>query len=407
VKGSRSGNRWIPVGAFALATVLYGGLVLLGTTRPSAFEMDPFDLSDALFVTAVYSFAVMGALVGTKRPGHRMGSIFLATGLLALLSYGSFEYSIAALYGPYRLPLGDEVAWFGTWGWIPMIGGFALVLLTYPTGRFLSPRWGLPLVLVCAGAAVALVGSLGFWPHRGGLLLEVTTSEALPRVAGVPDLSHTLLAVASPIVLFAFLLSILSVMVRFRRSRDIERQQMKGLLYATILLISAGAVDLIAPQILGSGYTSTFDVLAPAGLLAVPLAAGVAVLRYRLYDIDLVINRTIVYGGLTAILVGLYLGTVFVLQQLLAGVTKDSDIAVAGSTLLVAAAFRPLRVRVQGFIDRRFYRNKYNAQLTLENFSSRLRDDVDLEHLAFDLAGVVQDTMQPTHVSVWLRTARP
>lgn len=399
-------ERRLASAALVLATLLYAGLLYLGSRRPPSFELDRFDPSDALFLTAVYMFAVMGALVAAKRPGHRMGSIFLATGLLAMLSYGSFEYSVAAVYGPASLPLGGEMTWFGMWGWVPMTGGICLVLLTYPTGRLLSRPWSAPLALVTIATILAFTGSLGFWDHRGSLLLEVTTLESMPRLAGVPSWSHALVAAASPIALLAILLSIVSVIARFRRSRGEERQQMKGLFLAALIMIFGGLMDAVSTALVGPDSVSTFDVLAPLGLLAVPIGTGIAVLRYRLYDIDLVINRTIVYVLLTGVLAVTYLSLVVVIQRLLGPLTRESDVAIAGSTLAVAALFRPLRTRIQAFIDRRFNRRKYDAQQTLESFSARLRDEVDLQHLTKDLTVVVRDTMEPAHVSVWLKAAR-
>lgn len=391
--------------AFAVATLLYGGLLYLGSRRPPSFELDPFDASDALFLTAVYMFAVMGAIIVAKRPGHRMGPIFLGAGLLAMLSYGSFEYSVAAVYGPASLPLGAEMTWFGMWGWALMIGGVCLVLLTYPTGRLLSRVWAVPLGLVAVATISAFIGSLGFWDLRGSLLLEVTTVERMPRLPGVSGWSHALVALASPVALLATFLSIVAIVVRFRRSRGEERQQMKGLFLAALIMSLGGVLDTVTTALLGLDNASTVDILAPLGLLVVPIGAGVAVLRYRLYDIDLVINRTVVYLLLTGVLALTYLLLVVVIQGLLGPLTSDSDLAIAGSTLAVAALFRPLRTRIQGFIDRRFYRSKYDAQRTLEGFSVRLRDDVDLDHLSRDLAGIVRETMQPAHVSVWLRPA--
>lgn len=181
---------------------------------------------------------------------------------------------------------------------------------------------------------------------------------------------------------------------------------MKTLVFAVALLVFGLLLDAVVDELLGLPST-IFEIVGPLSILAIPIAAGVAILRYGLYEIDVVINRALVYGVLSAILVLFYLGIVFLLQELLTGVTRDSDVAVAASTLAVAAMFRPLRVAIQGFIDRRFYRRKYDAQRTLEHFSSRLREDLDLDRLASDLAEVVRDTMQPTHVSVWLRAARP
>jgi hypothetical protein len=196
----------------------------------------------------------------------------------------------------------------------------------------------------------------------------------------------------------------LSLVVRFHRAGETQRAQIKWLAYAAALLALALAVGTVVfPSAARSSFSfqllSNLTVLA---LGAVPVAVGVAILKYRLYDIDRLINRTLVYGLLTALLAVAYLGLVVLLQGVIPG-AGDSDLTIAASTLAVAAHFRPLRARVQDFIDRRFYRRKFDAQRTLESFSSRLREDVDLEHLSADLLRVVQDTMQPVHSSLWLR----
>jgi hypothetical protein len=193
-----------------------------------------------------------------------------------------------------------------------------------------------------------------------------------------------------------------SLIVRFRRATGEQRVQIKWLALAGALVAVIFPIALVGYGVWGEDVSNVAIMLS---VLSLPVAAGVAILRYRLYDIDVVINRTIVYGALTVILAGTYLGSVLVLQLLLNGLSGDSGLAVAASTLGVAALFRPARARVQGVVDRRFYRRKYDAGRTLTAFSTRLRDEVDLEALSSELRAVVDDAMQPSHVSLWLREA--
>jgi hypothetical protein len=207
--------------------------------------------------------------------------------------------------------------------------------------------------------------------------------------------------VALPMLLLAGLGAMTSVLVRFRRARGDERQQIKW-------FAAAAALTLVWYLVFGQSTRELPEaIVALASILVlqtIPVATGIAILRYRLYDIDRIINRTLVYGSLTVTLVALYFGGIVVLQRIFVTLTgQQSTLAVVASTLLIAALFTPLRRRIQGFIDRRFYRSKYDARKTLEAFSAQLREETDLNALSEDLVGVVRETMQPAHVSLWLR----
>ena len=204
-----------------------------------------------------------------------------------------------------------------------------------------------------------------------------------------------------PIVVLA---SIAAMIVRFRRSRRRERLQLKWVAYTAALTATSFLVSFMLPAQVPQVIQDAVFLSGVAAFAAIPIAAGVAILRYRLYDIDLLINRTLVYGALTVLLAAVYVGCVVLLQGVLRTLTgQESQVAVVASTLAIAALFGPLRRRVQGFIDRRFYRRKYDARKTLDAFSAKLRDETDLEALNNELVGVVRETMQPAHVSLWLR----
>jgi hypothetical protein len=309
---------------------------------------------------------------------------------------GSYaDYWVEARVGPALL--GKTAALYGDLSWIPWIlVPSTFLLLLFPDGRLLSRRWR--PVAWCAAAAigggfVAGVLHAGHMEDRPQLTNPYGVKS--PLIDALQGLSWLLLVIA-------IVGSVTSLILRFRRAHGEQRQQMKWLAFAGAVAGTFVIVFTVLYDVVGEAVANGAIML---GVLSLPLAAGMAILRYRLYDIDVVINRTIVYGALTAILAAAYLGCVLLLQLLLGGITGDSSLAVAGSTLAVAALFRPARARVQDVVDRRFFRRKYDAAQTLEEFSARLRDQIDLGTLNAELSSVVHDTLQPAHVSVWLRSA--
>ena len=289
------------------------------------------------------------------------------------------------------------------WSWTPYVGlgiTAAFLLLLFPDGRLPSRRWR-PVAWLAAGSLVALfLGS--FSPGPLGGFDDITSIEnpfGIDRAGGFFDSLEG--STGWTLLVVSILASASSFVLRLHRARGDERQQLKWFAYAATLL-AAGFITLSATD--GESWIGAAPLV--AGLVALPLAIGIAILRYRLYEIDVIIRRTLVYGAVTAGLAGLYFGIVLALQQVFSSFAGGSDLAVAVSTLAVAALFGPARRRVQHAVDRRFYRRRYDAQRTLETFSARLRDEVDLDALGTELRTVVRDTMQPSDVSLWLRPAQ-
>jgi hypothetical protein len=355
------------------------------------------DNQDAFFVVALVSCMAVGGLVAYRRPRNPIGWFFLASAACFALQSFALQYAIYGLQtDPGSLPAAAVMAWVQTWIWAP---GVMLLLsflpLYFPDGRLISPRWRW-VVGAALFVSVVLTIQSALLPgdSRGSGLVNPLGVEALEPVLALPDL---IMFAPYFAVLFA---SAASLVVRFRRSAGVERQQIKWLAY-TVSVIPAWF--LLNPVIVDNPFVvGAIDAILFAG---VPVSTGVAILRYRLYDIDVLINRTLVYGVLTMTLVGVYLGGVVSLQSVFQIFTgQESQLAVVVSTLAIAALFQPLRRRIQDFIDRRFYRRRYDAVKTLEAFGAKLRDEVDLDQLTDDLAGVARETLQPAYVSLWLRS---
>jgi hypothetical protein len=379
---------------WALSVALAGfGLLFLFLNGSFGHLLDESLGIDAVFALA---FPTVGAIIASRRPGNAVGWIFCAIGLCGGAEVFSVEYGIYALVtNPGSLPAGVVATWVGTWVWLPSVTlTITFLLLLFPHGHLLSPRWR-PVAWLAAGVTVAGCVLLALAPWD---LLDAGVPGQNPF--GIEGLRDIGVAVPIPIFLIGIptmLLSVASLVLRFRRSRGEERQQMKWFVYAGVLVVGALFVPLLVP----GAASSLLQLLVMPTL---PVAAGVAILRYRLYDIDRIINRTLVYGVLTVTLVLIYVGSVIGLQYVLRALTgQESQLAVVASTLAIAALFNPLRRRLQSFIDRRFYRRKYDAAQVLADFGARLRDEVDLATLSDDMLTVVRETMQPARVSLWLR----
>ena len=370
----RSWSDWVPWVMLAVTTACVAVMV------PLSLGEEPIDDTISYGLIAL-TLSGTGAFVASRHPTNPIGWIFCAQG---------FWNGFLEMWGEgmdyHGLPTSEIGRWFINWSWIADMCAYGLVFALFPTGRLLSKRWRwVPVML-----ALALVTGI---PGQG--FSTDNAENPLPIDSPVIEL---LFIVSMSLQLLGLTGAVVALVIRFRRSVGLERLQLKQLVLAASFILPVGALAVLF------WYDSYLvRILLGIALLALPIAAGLAILRYRLYDIDVVINRTLVYGALTATLAGVYLGSVLVLQLVLSAFTEGSGLAVAASTLAVAALFRPVRARIQQGVDRRFFRSKYDAAQTLTAFGSHLRDQVDLEDIGTDLLSVVGETVQPAHASLWLR----
>jgi hypothetical protein len=412
---ARRGYSWLAWSLAGLSFAMFAADIALYIPARSMQGPSPWgtggDSGELISLLPFLAFPVVGALIASRRPENPIGWICLAVGNIWML------YNVTTAYGVYGLlarpgsvPFPAEVGSLGESLWAPALGllGTYLILL-FPDGRLPSRRWR-PVawlsgaVIVLASAGVALFPEP--LPELGGIQNPF-------GLYGYPEVAYALFNVLLLLPL-CILASAVSLIVRFRCSGGEVREQIKWLAFAAsllglVLLVEVVSALIVAPDNFGTGGTQPFWLkllqdAATLGYAGIPVAVGFAVLKHRLYDIDLLINRTLVYGSLTALLAAAYVGSVVSLQSVLRTLTgQESTLAVVASTLLIAALFNPLRRWVQGFVDRRFYRSKYDAAKTLAAFNARLRDQTQLDTLSGDVVGVVKETMQPAHVSLWLR----
>jgi hypothetical protein len=406
---------WALAGLTLTMVVATVALFVLARSSHVPSSLGASTIGDVALFMSFSVFPVIGALIASKRPRNPIGWICLADGLLWALIFLSEDYSAYGLAIPGSVPFPVTInALLYAWLWVPAVGLLGVyLLLLFPDGRLPSRRWR-PLAWL-AGAVIVLESVAVFLTP--GPLEDLGRArnpfglEGLPWVGDAGDVVLALL----PLCMLA---SAVSLVLRYRRSGGEVRQQIKWIAFAAsfvclmyMVVIGGGTIIwlLVAPETPSDLGTQTWwgALLENVMLLSfagVPVAMGFAVLKHRLYDIDIIINRALVYGLLTATLAGVYLGGVIFLQYLFRALTgQESQLAIVASTLAIAALFIPLRRRVQGFVDRRFYRRKYDAAKTLASFNARLRDETDLDTLVDDVVGVVRQAMQPEHASLWLR----
>lgn len=374
----------------AMALTVAGfGLFIANYGTPAEDGWGPRGFQAVFAVT----YALVGLAISVRHPRNLVGWLFVGVGVTDAVSYFAEEYATYALLtAPGTLPAGLEFAWLRSWLWLPAAVPVMIFLpMLFPHGHLPSRR---RLLVAWLGTGSTILATI-VWILLPGPLSEFPEIRNPFGIEGAGDTLWLLFVVALFGLFVAAVAAAVSLVQRFRRSTGTERQQIKWFAYATVLLVA------LMPT---SSLSLPWSLLVIAGLLGIPIAAGVAILRYRLYDIDLLINRTLVYGALTATLALIYWGGIVGLQALLRPVTgPGNDLAIVITTLSIAALSLPLRHRIQGFIDRRFYRHKYNAAKTLAAFSQTARDEVELSRLGGRLVEVVEQTMQPKHVSLWLR----
>jgi hypothetical protein len=386
---------WAACGIALVLTALSLPLLYLNATQPGGKVFGHWLEGTILAI----GFSVVGAIIVPRCPsGNPIGWLFCATGLLWALVHFCAEY---ALYGlltaPGSLWGGEAAAWLFTWFWVPELGITAVSGLFYPDGRLPGSRWRwllwLYLLLTAVGATLSAL-------DPGLISVDFPVRNPL-GVGGMPNAYSTLEA----LMLTAIFVSAISLLLRLRRARGVERQQIKWYAYAVTVATTGGILTYPVAGTIGAewlrwaGYT-----LLVLGVVAIPVAMGLAITRYRLYDIDIIIHRTLLYGALTASLVALYFGCVAVFQWTLGPVVSaNNEAGIVISTLAIASLIQPLHRRIKGLIDRRFYRRRYDAAGALSRFTDQLRNEVDLDHIGDDLEVVVRETMQPVHVSLWLR----
>ena len=372
-------------------------LLVLNSHYPDV-PIYPYWAENLLFAVG---FSTVGAVIASRSSSKNpIGWLFCAIGLSFGVIHFSAQYAIYTLLAqPGTLVGGEAAAWIVSWAWVLAVGLIVFLALLFPDGRLPSGRWRwfawLSLTLILMGAI-----SGAFTP---GLILGLGRINNPLGVEGLPNVWK----LVQTLMLTLIFVSAASLFMRLRRAKGVERQQIKWFTYTGVVASSAALLTYTISEAIGALWLKWVGyVVMQVSIIGMPISMGMAILRYRLYNIDLLINRTLVYGSLTAMLALVYFGGVTVTQAIfrtLTGQQEQPQLAVVVSTLVIAALFNPLRRRIQGFIDRRFYRRKYDAAKTLEAFSAKLKDKTDLDALHAELLGVVKETMQPAHVSLWLR----
>jgi hypothetical protein len=391
----------------ATATLLAAAVVLTVAGQRSGLDVKSgYWTSEFLLVglggTAALLTAAVGLLIALNDARNSIAWIFLGGSCLLAASLASNGYGDWTIYGGKPWPGSAWAASFDNWSFVPAVFvAPALVAQLFPNGRTLGGHWRWAFWVT---VAVGVEATLWALIHPGPTSTFAERTNPLGAHGALGSLATWMDDHGGVVAVPVYAASLASLVVRFRRSRGIERQQLKLLVLAGALPVVAFALSFMWAPLVGEGFVNNaIFVVGFSSLALIPIAVGLAIRRYRLYEIDRLISRTLVYGSLTVVLGAAYVGLVLTGQAVFSSVAGGSNLAIAVSTLVVAALFRPLRSRVQDAVDRRFYRHRYDAQQTLDAFATRLRHQVELSGLCADLQAVVDETVQPAHVSLWLR----
>lgn len=379
-------------------------LWLLATTLVITNDQEDFDLGPlqivvmATFVLAFLTFSTVGAMIIWRQPGHAIGWLFSVIGFgWAMTNFTEF-YTFHAIHQSEITATTRWIAWLNSWTALPTAFlAFTFLLLLFPNGTLLSRRWK-PVAWLAAVTIVALSATIG---------LDAGPFETFPAInnpLGLFDVEESMFfgILVGLFVSVVTIACVVSLVLRVRRARGVERQQLKWFAFATGLAVAVMIIMLIANGIFEASL-EPFRISYAFIWLAVAVATGIAILKHRLFDIDVIINRALIYGLLSVSLGVSYALVVILLQQILDPFTRSSDLAVAGSTLAVAALFQPARSQIQTTVDRRFYRQKYDSDVAINTFALQLREYVELDAVTTELVSVVQTTIQPASLSLWVR----
>ena len=389
---------WILVVIIILAALIDFVVWLLLQSGSSSFHSWVTALGWGVVLPAIYS--VVAALIIARQPGNRVGWLLMVVGLVAV--FPSFVLDAMSSPPSEITPGIFLLVWLDGWSWIPIIFPIFLIPLNFPTGRPPTPRWNWVNWLA--------LGMWLFFIFFSPFINTITPNNeqwSLPNPIGfIPDalVEGPFMVLWGAGLLTMVSASVASLFVRYRRAQDYERQQIQWLLYAGALFVVIYSAAFYFLSESGSQFEGLHNLLMLLSILAIPVAIAIAILRYRLYDIDVIIRKTLQYGVVTVLLLLVYTGSVVLLQSLVENITgEQSPIVIVISTLVIAALFKPLRNCVQDYIDRRFYRKKYDAEQTLARFAEIARDEVDMDKITAALLGVVEESVQPESVSVQLR----
>jgi hypothetical protein len=399
VGGTNGRAAWLAWSLVALSVaLLVGGLVLSrapsSTVADLQFGGETKSASVVADLVTLLIFSVVGAIIASRQPRNTIGWLFCGVGMAVSLNSFAGDYAEFWLTSGFGMnSLGETAAWFSSWLWILLVSSPIFLLLLFPDGRLPSPRW----------RPVAWCAALGITGFTASLALGAGPLEDFPQIVNPYSVDSPIVGIvgvaAGVVAIGSMVASAISLIVRLRRAEGEQRQQVKWLAYGGAMVVGT----ILVGGVITIWSVNVSIVVMNVALLGLPVFTGIAIVKHRLYDIDILINRTLVYGFLTATLALIYFGGVVGLQYVFRALTaQGSTLAVVASTLVIAALFNPLGRRVQGFVDRRFYRRKYDAAKTLAAFNTRLREETDLEALRDHVVEVVRATMQPEHVSLWL-----